>query len=374
MKNPDFNSVPENFKNDIIAAMRAGNEEGFYNASLALASYIADETVKEANTLRADTYNDAQAMAQRGLHILTVEEKEYYNEAISSENGFAGVSKLMPITVKNRIFDYIKESSELLSLVDMEDATGITKLTKRSGNGASAFWGNLSSQIKELTDSGYDVVDIEQKKLSAFMPISQDMRKLGPEWLDRYVVKALGESSILALEEGIIAGDGKEKPIGMIMNTTTAVSGTYSAKSAVKLNTLDPLEFGDKILKPLTKGGKVKVKNLILIVNPLDYCSKIFGLTTYQTPNGTFVNNMLPYPCKIIQSTAMTEGKMAAGNAKDYFLPIAMGEKIEYSDDYKFVEDQRIYKMKMYANGSPIDNDSFQYYDISALGVSVPQV
>ncbi|HAP6995837.1 TPA: phage major capsid protein, partial [Enterococcus faecium] len=40
------------------------------------------------------------------------------------------------------------------------------------------------------------------------------------------------------------------------------------------------------------------------------------------------------------------------------------------SDEYHFVEDERIYLAKQYANGQPKRNDSFIVLDISALGTT----
>lgn len=50
---------------------------------------------------------------------------------------------------------------------------------------------------------------------------------------------------------------------------------------------------------------------------------------------------------------------MGIGTSKD--------GKIEYSDDYQFIEDNRVYKIKLNANGKPKDNMSFVYVDISQL-------
>ena len=52
-------------------------------------------------------------------------------------------------------------------------------------------------------------------------------------------------------------------------------------------------------------------------------------------------------------------GFAAAGTAKT--------GRIEYSDEYRFLEDERVYIVKAYANGMPKDNNSFLYLDISGL-------
>ena len=48
--------------------------------------------------------------------------------------------------------------------------------------------------------------------------------------------------------------------------------------------------------------------------------------------------------------------------------------KIELSDDYKFLEDLRTYKIKLYGNGFPKDDNAFLYLDIENLVPTYPTV
>ena len=41
--------------------------------------------------------------------------------------------------------------------------------------------------------------------------------------------------------------------------------------------------------------------------------------------------------------------------------------KIEYSDEYRFLEDERVYLIKLYAHGFALDNNAFQVLDIEDL-------
>ena len=125
-------------------------------------------------------------------------------------------------------------------------------------------------------------------------------------------------------------------------------------------------------MSPLTRNGKRVVDEVLIVVNPIDYWAKIFPQTTFLTADKTYVYGILPIPATIIQSVAVPVGKMIAGMAKDYFMGIGSTQKIEYSDQYKFLEDERTYIAKQYANGKPIDNDGFIIYDIS--GMTVPEV
>ena len=78
---------------------------------------------------------------------------------------------------------------------------------------------------------------------------------------------------------------------------------------------------------------------------------------------------MLPVDAEIIQSAAVPEGKAVYGMATKYFLGVGMAKngKIEYSDEYRFLEDERVYLIKLYAHGFALDNNAFQVLDIKDL-------
>lgn len=48
--------------------------------------------------------------------------------------------------------------------------------------------------------------------------------------------------------------------------------------------------------------------------------------------------------------------------------------KLEYSDDYRFLEDERVYLVKLYGHGEPLDNNAFLLCDISGLEPAVQAV
>lgn len=105
------------------------------------------------------------------------------------------------------------------------------------------------------------------------------------------------------------------------------------------------------------------------MVNPVDYIKRILPASTVRATDGSYKNNIFPYPTKVVQSAVLDEGEAILGIAKNYFMGIGAGSsgKIEYSDEFQFLEDNRVYTTKMYGMGRPKDNNSFQYLDISKL-------
>ena len=43
------------------------------------------------------------------------------------------------------------------------------------------------------------------------------------------------------------------------------------------------------------------------------------------------------------------------------------GGKIEYSDEFHFLDDERVYTVRMYGNGRALDDNAFQLLDISGV-------
>ena len=92
--------------------------------------------------------------------------------------------------------------------------------------------------------------------------------------------------------------------------------------------------------------------------------------TTVMAPDGTYRNDVLPYPMTVIPTAALTtRGEAVIGIARRYFAAAGsdLAGNIEYSDHAKFLEDKRVYLIKLYANGMPKDNNAFLRLDISGL-------
>lgn len=91
--------------------------------------------------------------------------------------------------------------------------------------------------------------------------------------------------------------------------------------------------------------------------------------TTLLAPDGTYRNDVMPYPMTIIQSPALDPGEAVIGLSNLYFAAAGAAKqgRIEYSDHARFLEDERVYIIKTYANGMPMDNNAFLRLDISGL-------
>lgn len=365
MKNPDLKQTE--VQEQLRSALEGQNEKEIAAAFGAMARSIEQDILREARSEMQKELSDRATLEARGQAQLTSEERSYY-EAVVEKRGFEGIDVVMPKTIFDRVFEDLQLNHPLLSEIDFINTTGSIEWIMRTSEAAGAVWGPLTGKITEELSNGFKKENASLYKLSAFIPVSKSMLDLGPVWLDRFVRAMLSESIAIALEQGIVAGTGKDQPIGMIKDLDGSVTlGVYPDKAATPLNDLLPATLGKNVIAPLTKEGKRNVTQVLLVVNPLDYWEKLFGATTVLNANGTYAHGVLPIPGKIVTSVAVPKGKMVAGVARNYFMAIGSGEKIEHSDHYKFLEDERTYLTKQYANGKPKDNESFLLFDISNL-------
>ena len=383
MKSNDINQTKRNeIRFAMQSAIKAGDTEEFYQQFDNLMECVGDELRLEYEQRITELQQemDSRVLTARGVRQLTRQERDYYQkvaEAMKASNpkqALAGLDVVMPKTIIDSVFEDLRTNHPLLSKINFLASGGAIKLMMNTDGGQVAAWGKLTAEIvKELT-SGFKEVSATLYKLSAFIPVSKDMLELGPEWLDKYVREILYEAAANGLEVGIVSGDGADQPIGMIRKVgegVGVVDGKYPEKEAIELTEIDPNSIG-ALLGTMAVGpnGKPRqVKDVIFIVNNQDYFTKVMPATTVMAPDGTYRNDVMPYPMTIIPSGAVDAGKAVMGLAYRYFAAAGTAKqgKIEYSDDYRFLEDERVYLIKLFANGMPKDNNAFQVLDISNL-------
>lgn len=351
------------------------------------AAQIAKET-EESILEQARNTRDEDILKARGNRQLTSEETKFYNEfAQLVRDGFVqGVADVpMPYTIIERVFEDLTTNHPLLQCVEFVTAPARADLVYNADGVKLATWGKIDAAITKELETGFKTISLTAGKLSAFMPVSLGIIDLGPVWLDNYVRTVLSEAIAEGLEDGIVNGNGIDKPIGMISNLEGSYSGStgWPAKTATAVNALDPATYATILAQLATHPAgddygtdrSRAVNEVLLIVNPATYLSKVYPAVTIMNANGTYVQ-AFPFPTRVIQSNAVPANKAIFGVDQKYFFGLCsdQGGKLDFSDHAKFLDDQRLYKIKLYGNGTPKDNNAFYYADISGLKATYPTV
>lgn len=344
-----------------------------------MAENIQQEVLERAKDTAAVEQMDAAALAARGLRQITSEEKRYYEALITAmkssdpKQALANLDVTMPKTIIEDVFDSLKAEHRLLSVIDFNNTTYVTEWILNKNGKQKAVWGEITAEIEKELSGDFEKLDMVMFSLTAFMPVAKSMLDLGATWLDSYVRQVLQDALYVGLEEGIVCGTGVKMPIGMMkdLNASRTDGAPYPDKTAIKVTAFTPEVYGGLIGQmAVSRNNRPRaVGEVIMVVNPVDYWQKVMPATTIQRPDGTFANNVLPYPTDVIQSEEVPGGKAVMGIAKQYFCGIGTGKDgvIEYDDSYKFLQRERVYAGHLYGNGKPKDNNSFLVLDISAL-------
>ena len=369
-----------------------------------------------AATVLADyesAHGDQNILMQRGFRVLTSEERSFYQnlikagkeKSVQTMNGLLS-DKVMPTTIIEDVYKNLTGEHPLLSRINFVNVQYLTRWILNDHSVQTATWGAVNAAVATQIESAFRTVEITQCKLSAYAVIEMDMLDLGPVFLDNYIRTFLREAVLAALEAAVVSGSGHEQPIGLdrdIHQGVTVNSSTgYPQKDAVAITSFLPKEYGAVLAKlavtevwytkdssgdvvpaataanadgspksGYTKhGGRMRsFDQVTLICNQLDFLSKVMPATTVLNTAGGYTKDIFPFPTEVIRSNAITTGKAILCLPEEYFMGIGSAKEgvLTYSDDFKFLEDKRTFKIKMHGMGKAFDNTCAVLLDISDL-------
>ena len=379
----NINQRKTEIMNALANSIRENDETAMQKAMTDWQNYLSESILAEANGILGAA--DSNILASRGVRQLTSKEKKFYESLIANARQevapgsvITGIGEALPETTIESVFDDLKQNHPLLNAINFTNTSAITKMVMNKQGSQTATWDELNTPITKQLVGEIEIVTMTLCKLTAYMFVTFDMLDLGPAWIDKYVRETLAEALSVGFETAIVDGNGVNQPIGMTRNFTGSFNSStgYARNSATAIKALDTDTYGT-LLSTLAKApnGNIRtISEVVLIVNPVDYFTKVMPATTVLAPDGTYRNNIFPFPTKLIQSVGVPEGHAIIGLAPRYFMGMgtAKGGKLEYDDSYKFIEDLRTYKIKLYGMGKPLDKNAFIYLDISNLKNVLP--
>lgn len=373
LKNPVVQSAAAKLQ----AAFQSGDKEQMNKAWEEFFEAVCDTVRQDAEMAGGDN----AILMQRGYRILTAEEKKFYErwiESAKSGNPKQAFTDLldggMPETVIEDVYKNLVNEHPILDAITFTNVKYLTKWIMSDHTIQSAQWGPINSEITKQITTSFKFLEMTQCKLTCYAVIPKDMVELGPTFLDAYIRTILTDALACGLENAIITGTGKNMPIGLdrdVSENASVTGGVYPLKTAVNVTSFLPEEYGGLIAKLcVTEKGKYrKIEDLSLICNPKDYYTKIMPATTVMNTSGGYTYNVFPVPTKVYQSAELTEGKAILCLPKEYFAGLGSSKDgtITFDDSVQFLEDNRVYMIKLFANGRAYDNTVSIVLDISEL-------
>ena len=376
MRNLENATNMETLRAELFTALQSEDttvqETAFTNFAEGLELQVMAKAEAKMNDF-GNTYSDEQILVHRGTRrALTSEEKKYFN-AVVERKGFDKVDIVFPTTIIEDVFKNLKTEHPLLSRIDMRNTNAMLRYIFANPNKATAYWGPICEDIKQMILEGFTEIKLESSRLSGFVAVCKGMLELGPVWLADYVIELMYEIMATALETAVVAGTGKDQPIGMTKKVSGAVDSVYPDKTKITMATIDAKSMAG-IRAALAK-AKLDSSNVAIIVNPVTYWAKLFGALAFQAQTGAWVLDRMATGEEIIKSYAVPEDTLVIGDPKNYFLGVASDVNIKRYDQTLAIEDMELFIAKFYGYGLAKDANAFFVVDVStASGATVPEL
>lgn len=380
--------TPDQIWRDIHQAIAEGDDKKFIQYHNELTESVEEKLTAKQEAMFNEHVQaiDREIMARRGKNAQTSEEVQYWTEvgqAMASKNpkqALENISVTMPITTIERVMDGVRKHP-LIEKLQFIPAGPVNRVVYSKRGKPKAAWGELCDEVVTELTAGFAVAEAALYKLSAFIPVCKQGITFGPAYIEELVRSILTESIANGLEEGAVNGTGKSMPIGMtreVGEDVTIVGGVYPQKTKEAITDFSLVTVGQLIseISQDEDGAGRDVRDLILVCNEQDYYTKIIPATTILTPGGEY-RSTLPYNIEIIPvSEGLEPGEAVFGLGYRYICMAGMNPEgnIEYSDHFRFLQDQRVYLVKAFANGFPADNNAFIFLDVSGVKPAVYKV
>lgn len=376
--------------NELREAMQSGDESRIQAAWENFHNSVAEAIRQDFEEIKAA--NDETVLIQRGYRRLTSRETNWYNKVIDAlksntpKQAFAQIigtdeeDGTMPETILEDVYKDLTQEYPILNALNFQHVRYMTRWILNDHTVQKAVWGEITEAIiKEIT-SAFKIINVNQNKLSAYAAIERGMLDLGPVFLDGYIRAVLKEAMACGLEDGIINGNGLNAPIGMVKDISEGVSVSqttgYPDKEAIAVTQFDAASYGGLLAKlaMTEKGRPRKFAKVALAVSMPTYLSKVLAATRVQGADGKYTSYLDSiFPTDFYICNSVPADKAVLFIPKEYYLLIGgtKNEQIEISDEYKFLEDFRYFKIKQYGTGRAFDNTCCLLLDISGLQPAV---
>ena len=301
-----------------------------------------------------------------GLHVLSKEEKEFYEKAKDFRQAItANQIDIIPTSIVDRTLAGIKKKSNILSTLVKMAPADVKKWITGEYTGTAA-WGELTEKITAELSATIKSLNIEQCKLSVYLVIPKAIRELALPFVDKYFIAVLEEAMHDGMIQGYLTGDGKTGPIGITMKIDSfKTDGTAAAKTKLTNVTKFSPKGLKEVRKTLTNNGKRAVSELHLICNPLDEAEYVDPALYGEALVGGYKNtSFMPIIKHVEPNCPQGTGIFTIPNV--YTMGCA-GVRFDEYKETKALEDADLVIGKCYANGRADDDNCAVVFDITKL-------
>lgn len=339
--------------------------EAIYQAAEMIVSARHEGLIRELQEENARAAADEDYRRSLGLHVLSKEEREFYEKLKDVKQAITGQQiDILPTTVIDRTLDDVKKKSDVLSLVEFAPAD--VKKWMIAEHSGEAVWGDLTDEIKGELSATFKSLNIEQHKMTVYMIIPKAIKDLALPFVDKYFTAILAEAMQDGLVKGYLMGNGKTGPIGIMKKIETfKEDGTADDKTVVDtIKKFSPKGLAE-VRKTLSNKGMRNVSELHLICNPLDEAEYVDPALYGEALTGGYRNTSFMPIVKHVDKNC-PQGKGIFTIPGVYVAGVTSVKMDEYNQT-KALEDADLIVGKCYGNGRAVDDSCAIVFDITKL-------
>ena len=296
--------------------------------------------------------------------------------AISEKRAITGVGLTIPEVMLGLVREETYAASKLIKFVTLRSVGGKAR-TNIMGKIPEAIWTEMCANLNEL-DLTFNQSEVDGFKIAAFVAICNATLEDSDLALAQEIVTAIGIAIAKALDKAILFGDGSKKPVGIATRLAAQSSPAWwgsNEPAFVDLHTSNirtinkgsvrGAEFFEALLaelgiaKPVYSG-----EGLFWAMNRkthLDILAKALAFNA----NAALVSNTSMMPIvggEIVEfedDSLIADYEIIGGFGGNYLLAERAGVEFDSSKEFRFVQDQTVFKGTARYDGRPLEGKAF---------------
>ena len=336
---------------------------------------------KENKKMENRTKFFGMSMEERNAFFADEQVKNFLSEVrtcIKEKRALTNAGLLIPEVALDLLKEQTEKSSKLLKYVNVKRVGGNAR-QRIMGAIPEAVWTEACATLNELS-LGFNDVEVDGFKVGGYFAVCNAVLEDNDVNLMSEILTALGTAIGKALDKAIVFGTGVKMPLGFVTRLAqTEEPSTYPATSRTwaDLHTSNVLTgtgaTGLNLFKEIaTNSGCADnqyASNMVWIMNHKTH-TKLLVNSMDKNANAAIVagmNNTMPViGGDIVELSFMEDNDIAFGYLDAYLLAERAGTALAQSDQYKFVEDQTIFKGTARYDGTPAIAEAFGILSIDS--------
>lgn len=298
-------------------------------------------------------------------------------EMIGQRRAVSGAELTIPDEVLDLLRPVIARYSKLLSYVRLRRVPGTARQTIM-GTPPEAVWTEACATLNEL-DISFGQAEVDGYKVGGYVAICNATKEDSDINLAYEIIDAVGQGIGYAVDKAIVYGTGNKMPLGFVtrLAQTAKPSDWGKNRPAWKdLHTSNVITItgktGDALYKQIildtgAANDEYSAQDMIFIMNRRTK-RKLMAEALSINAAGAIVsglgNTMPVLGGDIVTLGFMTDGDIAFGYPDLYLTVERAGAVFAQSEEFRFVQDQTVFKGTARYDGTPLIDDAFGILNI----------